>query len=113
MYASTSACEVKSGSLGGLLFHHFAILGLEDLREAHVHLVDDGLRGDAVLLVVGGLNGAAAIGFVDGLAHGVGHSVGVEDGAAFKMARGAAHGLDERAGGAQEAFLVGVENGDQ
>ena len=40
-------------------------------------------------------------------------SVGVEDGAAFKVSRGAAHGLDERAGRAQEAFLVGVENGDE
>jgi hypothetical protein len=29
------------------------------------------------------------------------------------MAGGAAHGLDERAGGAEEAFLVGVEDGDE
>ena len=39
--------------------------------------------------------------------------VGVEDGAAFEMASGAAHGLDERAGGAEKAFLVGVEDGDE
>ena len=29
------------------------------------------------------------------------------------MAGGAAHGLDQRAGGAEEAFLVGVEDGDE
>ncbi len=61
----------------------------------------------------GALDGAAAIGLVDGLLHGVGDAVGVEDGAAFEMARGAAHGLDERAGRAQKAFLVGIENGDE
>ena len=66
-----------------------------------------------MLLVVGALNGAAAVGLVDGAAHGVGDAVGVEDGAAFEVARGAAHGLDERAGGAEKAFLVGVEDGDE
>ena len=86
---------------------------MQNLGEAHVHCVDDGLRRDAVLLVVGSLDGAAAIGFADGLFHGVSHAVGVEDGAALNMARGAAHGLDERAGGAQETFFVGVENGDE
>ncbi len=39
--------------------------------------------------------------------------VGVEDGAAFEVAGGAAHGLNERSGGAEKAFLVGVENRDQ
>ena len=29
------------------------------------------------------------------------------------MAGGAAHGLDQRAGGAEKAFLVGVEDGDE
>ena len=29
------------------------------------------------------------------------------------MAGGAAHGLDQRAGGAEEAFLIGVEDGDE
>src|SRR5438477_402457 len=36
--------------------------------------------------------------------------VGVEHGAAVEMARRAAHGLNERAGGPQETLLVGVEN---
>ena len=56
---------------------------------------------------------AATIGFVDGALHGVGHLVGVEDGAAFDVAGGAADGLDERALAAEEAFLVGVEDGDE
>ena len=50
---------------------------------------------DAVLLVVGYLLFAAAVGLVDGALHGVGHVVGVEDGAAFEVAGGAADGLDE------------------
>ena len=74
---------------------------------------DDGLRGDAVFFVVGVLLFAAAVGFVDGALHGVGHLVGVEDGAAFEVAGGAADGLDEGALGAEEAFLVGVEDGDE
>ena len=39
--------------------------------------------------------------------------VGVEDHAAVDVARGAADGLDQRGLGAQEAFLVGVEDRDQ
>ena len=64
-------------------------------------------------LVVRFLFLAASVGFVDGAAHGVGHFVGVEDGAAFEVAGGAAYGLDEGALGAEEAFLVGVEDGDE
>ena len=39
--------------------------------------------------------------------------VGVQDGPAVQVARGAADGLDQRALGAQEAFLVGIEDGHQ
>ena len=39
--------------------------------------------------------------------------VGVEDDLAVEVARGAADGLDQRGLAAQEAFLVGVEDGDQ
>ena len=68
---------------------------------------------DAVLFVVGTLNGSTAVSLIEGTAHGVGHAVGVEDGAAFDVAGGSAHGLDEGALGAEEAFLVGVEDGDE
>ncbi len=88
---------VNSGISAAASISTFAVVGFEDLREAHVHLADDGLRGDAVLFVVGSLVFAAAVGFVDGAAHGVGHLVGVEDGAAFEVAGGAADGLDEGA----------------
>ena len=71
------------------------------------------MRRDAVLLVEGDLFLAPAVGLVDGAAHGVGHLIGVEDGAAFDVARGAADGLDERTLRTEKAFLVGVENGDQ
>ncbi len=56
---------------------------------------------------------SSSVGFVDGAAHGVGHLVGMKDGAAFEVAGGAPDGLDERALGAEEAFLVGVEDGDE
>ena len=39
--------------------------------------------------------------------------VGIHDHAAIGVARGAADGLDQRGLGAQEAFLVGVQNGDE
>ncbi len=42
-----------------------------------------------------------------------GDRVGVEDHAAVDVARGAADGLDQRGLGAEEPFLVGVEDRDQ
>ena len=66
-----------------------------------------------MLLVIGLLDGAAAVGFIDGALHGVGHFVGVKNGAAVQVAGAAADGLNERAGGAQKPFLVGVKNGHQ
>ncbi len=42
-----------------------------------------------------------------------GHIVRVHDGPAVHVARGAADRLDQRAAGAQEAFLVGVQNRHQ
>ena len=67
------------------------VIGFDDSGELHIDGADDGLRGDVVLAIVGFLLGAAAIGFADGLAHGVSHAVGVENGAAFEMAGTAAH----------------------
>ena len=73
----------------------------------------DGRGVDAVLGVVGLLQGPAALGLGDGGPHGVGDGVGVEHDLAVHVARGAPHGLDERRRRAQEPGLVGVEDGDQ
>lgn len=85
-----------------------------------VHAVDDVfdlffnlLRHDAVFFVEFHLFFAAAFGFVDGGFHGVGDFVGVQDGDAVHVAGGAAYGLNQAAVGAQEAFFVGVEDGDE
>ncbi len=52
-------------------------------------------------------------GFGHGALHRAGDAVGVEDHLAVDVARGAADGLHQRGFAAQEAFLVGVENGDE
>ena len=64
-------------------------------------------------VVVGHLLLAAAVGLGHGALHRAGDLVGVEDDLAVDVARGAADGLDQRGLRAQEAFLVGVENGDE
>ena len=71
------------------------------------------LRGDAVRLVVAALDLPAAVGLEEGAAHRLGHRVGVEDHPAVHVACGTADGLDQGHLGAQEALLVGVEDGHQ
>ena len=68
---------------------------------------------DAVGLVPGHLLLAAARGLGHRPLHRAGDAVGIEDDLAVDVARGAADRLDQRGLGAQEAFLVGVENGDE
>ena len=50
---------------------------------------------------------------VDRLRHRICHVIGVHVHFASHVARGAADGLDERGLRAQEALLVGIENGDE
>ena len=72
------------------------------------------LRGVMALAeVVRQLPLAPALGLVDRLLHRIGDLVGVEDGLAVQVARRPADRLDQAAARAQEAFLVGVEDGDQ
>src|SRR6185437_10177093 len=85
-----------------------------------VHRVDDlldvgadRLRCNAVLEIVGDLLFAAAVGLGQRALHAAGLVIGVEDDAAVDVAGGAADGLDEAGLGAQETFLVGIEDGDQ
>ena len=73
----------------------------------------DRCRRDAVRLVVGLLLLAAAVGLGHGALHRAGDVIGVENHPAVDVARGAADGLDQRGLGAQEAFLVGVEDRHQ
>src|SRR5467141_4120680 len=60
-----------------LLQRHLQVVGLVDAPEDVVDRLDDRLGGDAVLLVVGPLDGAPAVGLVESGAHRVGRPVGV------------------------------------
>ena len=75
--------------------------------------LDDRLGHDAVLPVEGVLLGPAALGLVDGPAHGVGDGVGVHDHQAVGVAGGPADGLDKGGLRPEEALLVGVQDGHQ
>src|SRR5690625_4000887 len=76
----------------------FAVGAFHDVGDAAL----DGARRDAVFAVVFDLFFATARGFVHGGAHRARDFVGVEDGLAAHVAGGAADGLDQRAGGAQD-----------
>src|SRR6185369_10881842 len=85
-------------------------------REMGEHVMDvapDALRRDAMLLVIGELLFAPAIGLVERAFDRARHRVGIENDAAVDVARGSPDRLDQRSLGAKEAFLVGVENRDE
>ena len=63
--------------------------------------------------IIGVLNLPAALRLGDGGAHGGGDGVGVEDHQAVGVTGRPADGLDEAGFGAEEALLVGVQNGHQ
>ena len=63
--------------------------------------------------IVGDLLLAPAVGLGERALDRSGDRVGVEDDPAVDVAGGAADGLDQRRLGAQEAFLVGIEDRDQ
>ena len=69
--------------------------------------------GYAVEFVVLLLLGAATGSFADGLVHGGRYRIGVHDHQAVDVAGGAAGGLGEGAAAAEEALLVGVQDGHQ
>src|SRR3954471_17242210 len=87
-------------------------LGLEELGDV-ADALDDRRRRDAVLLVVRHLDGAAAVGLLDRRAHRRRLLVGVHEHRALDVARRAPDRLDQRRLAAEEALLVGVEDGDQ
>src|SRR5262249_47543497 len=71
----------------------------------------DAFGRDAVRLVPGRLLGAAAVGLGDGPLDRAGLRVSIENYPTIDVAGGAADGLDQRGFRAQEALLVGVEDG--
>ena len=80
------------------------------------HLPDalaDGFRRDAVGLVESVLQPPAALRLVHGGPHRGRHRVGVEDHQTLGVAGGTADGLDQAGLAAEEALLVGVQNGHQ
>lgn len=83
--------------------------GIEDVGDPGL----DRFRRDAVFLVIDHLLFAAAAGFLHRPLHRAGDLVGIEDDLAVDVTRGAADRLDQRSFRAEEAFLVGVENGDE
>ena len=106
--------DIRSGSIEfGFVDGDGDVISFDDVRQLHVHALDDGLRRDVVFRVVGELLSAAAICFVDCFIHRLRAAVGVKNGAAFDVARTAANRLNERGRAAQKAFLVGIENGDE
>ena len=64
-------------------------------------------------LVIRRLDGAAALGLVDGGAHGGRDRVGVHDDCARGVSRRAADRLDERGFAPEEALLVRIEDCDE
>ena len=88
-------------------------VGVSGNFENFADLFDDGLRYDAVLLVIFLLDLAAAVGFRQRLLHGIRHAVGIHDHHALAVTRGTSDDLDQRARTAQKAFLVRVEDRDQ
>src|SRR6185503_464246 len=72
-----------------------------------LHVPADGLRRDAVFQVVGYLFFTPALRLFHGAFHGARDGIGVKNRPAIQVARGAAHGLDQRVVRTQETFLVG------
>jgi len=66
-----------------------------------------------MFLIVGHLDGAAALRLSDGTVHAVGDHIGVHDDHAFCVSGSTADGLDETGLAAQKTFLVGIQNGHQ
>ena len=92
---------------GGLGLH----LG-RDLDDVS-NVFDDGFRRDTVFFVVAFLDVPAAERFGDSPFHGGRDAVRVHDDFTVGVTRRAADGLDERSLRTEEAFLVGIEDGDE
>ena len=104
------ADEVRDTALTGI--HGDVVLlvnGLQNIRDLFL----DRFRGDALLDVIGLLFLAAPVRFVEGALQRIRHLIGIEDDPAVDVAGRAPDGLDQGCAGAQEPFLVRVEDADQ
>ena len=79
---------------------------------AHVDRLANRLRRDPVFLIVGRLDLPPPKGLVDRPLHRIGDLVGIEHDLCVDVSRGPADRLHQRGLATQEAFLIGVEDGD-
>lgn len=92
---------------------HTSAVGVIDTIDQFAYLLADSPRRDAMLGVELNLLLAPPIGFGDGALHGLGDSVGVEDGRPTKISGCASDCLDEASFRTEEALFVGIKYGHQ
>ena len=90
-----------------------AVVHFVHAAEDVLDFLDDGSRRDAVFGVPRQLLLPSSRGFIHRAAHRIGDIIGIENHPPFRIARGAADGLNQGTFGAQETFLVGIENRNQ
>ncbi len=83
------------------------------IRHNVVNCLANGLRHNAVLLIVFHLNAPTTCRFLNGLVHGISALVGIHYHAPRNITGGAANGLNKRAMVAQKALFVGIQYGNQ
>ena len=66
-----------------------------------------------MFFVVSNLNSTATIRFIDRTLHAVGHSICIQDHFCVDVSSRAADRLNQTGFTPQEAFFIGIENGDQ
>ncbi len=109
--------DLAAALLGGVLVAlrrvQTLLLGHGGSLDQFAHRFDDAAGGNPVGPVVLLLPAAAALRLRHSTAHGRSHRIGIHDHPPGYVPRGASNGLDQRALGAQEPLLVGIENGHQ
>ena len=92
--------------------HRVGVLAVEQVGDV-LDLLAQRLGVEALLQVVGDLDGPPPRGLVDGLFHRGRDLVGIHVDLAGDVASGTTDGLDQAAGTAQEPLLVGVQDAHQ
>lgn len=89
------------------------VLGFNFEFDAVANGFVDLLGGDIVFLIVGELDFATAVGFVDRLLHGGGYFVCIHDDVGIDVTGRAPHLLNETGGASQEPLFIGVEDANE